>query len=61
MNRISLAVWSLGVVALAPPAVVAQEISDEWQFSATLYAWLPDIGGQTNFPVGDDRAPLMST
>jgi hypothetical protein len=50
--RGSLALWSLGVAALAPGCALAQEISDEWQFSATLYGWLPDIGGNTAFPLG---------
>src|SRR5687768_12783434 len=50
--RESLALWSLGVAALAPGCALAQEISDEWQFSATLYGWLPDIGGSTDFPLG---------
>ncbi len=31
---------------------MAQDTSDEWQFSATVYGWFPDIGGQTSFPAG---------
>lgn len=46
----------LGVAALAPGSVVAQEISDEWQFAATLYGWFPDIGGNAQLPLGDGRA-----
>jgi hypothetical protein len=49
----SLALWSLGFVALMPGCALAQEISEDWQFSATVYGWLPDIGGSTNFPLGN--------
>jgi hypothetical protein len=47
--------WFLGVAALSPCCVVAQEISDDWTFSATLYGWLPDIGGNAQLPLGDGR------
>lgn len=52
---LSLVLWSLGVAAFAPSSVLAQEISDEWQFGATLYGWLPDIGGNAQLPLGDGR------
>jgi hypothetical protein len=29
-----------------------QPMSDAWQYGATLYVWLPDIGGKTTFPAG---------
>jgi hypothetical protein len=47
--------WSLGFTGLTPSGVIAQEISDEWQFAATLYGWLPDIGGSTKVAAGDGR------
>jgi hypothetical protein len=42
----------MGLVSLTPSLVVAQEISDEWQFGVTVYGWFPDIGGDTRFPAG---------
>jgi len=36
--------------ALAPCA--AAQDTGEWQFAATLYGWLPDIGGHTGLPLG---------
>lgn len=31
---------------------MAQNGANGWQFSATIYGWFPDIGGQTSFPAG---------
>jgi hypothetical protein len=42
----------LGIGAMAPSCLLAQDLSDDWQFSATVYGWFPDIGGQTSFPAG---------
>jgi hypothetical protein len=58
MNRrattISIALLSLGIASLAPSRVLAQERGD-WQFAATVYGWLPDIGGTSELPSGDGR------
>jgi hypothetical protein len=35
----------------AADQVFATAQSDQWQFSATLYGWLPDVHGTVNFPV----------
>ncbi len=51
----SFALGFLAVAGLIPSCVVAQEISDDWQFAATLYGWFPDIGGHTKVPSGDGR------
>lgn len=40
------------VATLAPSVVSAQQPSDQWQFRASVYGWLPDIGGNTTFPAG---------
>jgi len=40
------------LLACAPMAAVAQQASDAWQYNATIYGWLPDIGGKTTFPAG---------
>jgi hypothetical protein len=50
-RKASLVLCSLSVASLAPVAVIAQDISSEWQFAATVYGWFPDIGGDTHFPV----------
>jgi hypothetical protein len=43
----------LGVaLVLSSTCVLAEEASDDWQFSATVYGWFPDIGGETRFPSG---------
>lgn len=42
----------LGCMALAPSCALAQEISDDWQVSATVYGWFPDIGSTTHFASG---------
>jgi hypothetical protein len=49
---LAFASCSLGFSVLTPAPATAQEISDDWRFAATLYAWLPDIGGHTTFPAG---------
>jgi hypothetical protein len=43
---------SLGAVGLMPGEAGARELSTDWQFSATVYGWLPDIAGETTFPAG---------
>jgi hypothetical protein len=42
----------MAVSAMAPTVVPAQQLSDQWQFRASIYGWLPDIGGNTTFPAG---------
>jgi hypothetical protein len=41
--------YSLLVAALLPRALVAQEITDDWEFAASIYGWFPDISGDTAF------------
>ena len=45
-------VAAIAVSAMAPTVVPAQQLSDQWQFRASIYGWLPDIGGNTTFPAG---------
>lgn len=52
----ALASATLGLGALMPARATAQEISDDWTFAATLYAWLPDIAGNTTFGPGGGTA-----
>jgi hypothetical protein len=49
----NLVAGALALAALAPSRLLAQEISDDWTFAATIYGWFPDIGGNTRFPAGD--------
>jgi hypothetical protein len=47
-----LVLGALSLCAIAPSSALAQEPSDDWTFSATVYGWFPDIGGHTDFPAG---------
>ena len=60
--RVSLTSSLLGFAAFAAPALHAQENtgSSDWQFSATIYGWLPDVGGKASSPWAA-VAPSMST
>jgi len=48
--RIAAGIMSIATLAASP--VLARDISDDWQFGATIYGWFPDIGGNTRFPAG---------
>ncbi len=37
--------------ALVSATVHAQALSNDWQFRATIYAYLPSVGGSSDFPV----------
>jgi hypothetical protein len=39
-------------VSLLFGLTAAQAADDDWQFRASLYGYIPDIGGETNFPAG---------
>jgi hypothetical protein len=52
MGKMPIALCGLGLAVFAPGGAIAQQTSDDWQFSATIYGWFPDIGGQTRFPAG---------
>lgn len=41
--------------AMVPTVVSAQPLSDQWQFGASVYGWLPSIRGSTTFPAGGSR------
>lgn len=46
--------WAVigALAALMPVASHADGTADEWQFSATMYGWLPSLGGDVSFPTG---------
>ena len=41
------------LVAANPGCAIAQPSTDRWQWDATVYLWLPTLGGDTSFPPGD--------
>jgi hypothetical protein len=43
-------VASLCAVALAGPMEAAAQGANEWQFRASIYGYLPSVGGSTTFP-----------
>ncbi len=56
MKSHKLFAWCwLGIAALASAPLVAEELSDDWQFQASINGWFPDIAGTTAFGVGDGR------
>lgn len=40
------------IVATVPAVCAAEGAADEWQFDATVYGWLPGIGGDVSYPAG---------
>jgi hypothetical protein len=42
----------LGAGASLLPATASAQSSDQWEYGAMIYGWLPKIGGQTTFPTG---------
>ena len=55
LARGGMAVMALAASALLPMSVAAQTTqsawgAEKWQFTATLYLWLPAIDGTVNFP-----------
>ncbi len=49
---IQAAVCVLGT--LTPVLSHAETTADQWQWAATVYLWLPSIGGETSFPPDGD-------
>lgn len=51
--RSTCALAVIGALAAAAPAVSqAQSASDEWEYTATIYGWLPSMGGDLSVPTG---------
>ncbi|MGB2819211.1 MAG: hypothetical protein WBA53_04405 [Burkholderiaceae bacterium] len=52
--RVSLSylLVALGTLGALAPASSVQASEEGWQSAATLYVWLPGIGGRTQFPSG---------
>ena len=41
------------LVVFIPGRAMAEASTDRWQWDATLYLWLPTLGGETSFPPSD--------
>lgn len=54
MKKSATARWVATAIACIAFANLAQaqDDSNDWQFSTTVYGWFPDIGGQTSFATG---------
>jgi len=48
-RKIAMAAVACGLGVAMVPAASAQ-VSDRWQFGASLYGWFPSISGETTFP-----------
>ena len=47
-------------VSLLLGVTAVQAADDDWQFRASLYGYIPDIGGQTNFPAGGTEIDISA-
>ncbi|MCC7199917.1 MAG: hypothetical protein IT483_10430 [Gammaproteobacteria bacterium] len=52
------AVALCGLLGLLPVQAHAESAPDEWQWGATLYLWLPSLGGETSFPTDGGAPPI---
>jgi len=51
--RSTCALAVIGALAAAAPAASqAQGASDDWEYTATIYGWLPSFGGDVSVPTG---------
>jgi hypothetical protein len=51
-SRSATALLAMALTGLAPLAAGAETADDPWQFDASIYLWLPSIGGDSSFPSG---------
>jgi len=56
--RTATALLTLALAGLAPVAAQAETADDSWQYSASIYLWLPSIGGDTSFPSGSGGSSI---
>ena len=47
-------------VSLLLGVTAAQAADDDWQFRASLYGYIPNIGGETNFPAGGSEIDISA-
>jgi hypothetical protein len=48
--RAALGLLAVALAGLAPAGAQAQAGADPWQWTGSIYGWLPSIGGSTSFP-----------
>jgi hypothetical protein len=64
-NRLNRSFTASAMVALAATSFAtsdarAEALSDDWQFHGVIYAYLPDIGGSSDFPAGTGSSVNIS-
>lgn len=52
------AVALCGLFGLLPASASAESGSEGWQWGATLYVWLPSVGGESSFPTDGSSPPI---
>src|SRR5580765_2055944 len=61
-NRGTLAggLWTaIATLAMGVPVTArADSAQDEWQWSGTIYVWLPSLNGQSSFPVSSGGSSI---
>ena len=48
--RTATSLLALALAGLAPVAAQAETTDSPWEYSASIYLWLPAISGDTSFP-----------
>ena len=60
-NIPACAMAALAAFAAVAPTTSRAETPDEWRYGATIYVWLPDMGGSTKFPEGSGGSSIEIT
>ncbi len=50
--RSTCALAVIGALAAAAPVASQAQASDDWEYTATIYGWLPSFGGDLSVPTG---------
>jgi hypothetical protein len=50
--RSTCALAVIGALAAAAPLASQAQASDDWEYTATIYGWLPSFGGDVSVPTG---------
>jgi len=50
--RSTCALAVIGALAAAAPLASQAQASDDWEYTATIYGWLPSFGGNVSVPTG---------
>jgi hypothetical protein len=52
------ALLAVALTGLAPAAAQAETTDDAWRYEASIYLWLPSIGGDTSFPANSGGSSI---